>query len=1086
MDTIQKKWSRCGSILLCLLCLLALVPVTAKAEETTTNQKPETVRVGWYEDSYHITGANGARSGYAYEYEQALAAYTGWNYEYVKGDWSELLQMLQNGEIDLIAALSYTDDRAQTMLFSDLPMGHEKYYLYADLSNKEISPSNLATLNGKRIVVMEDSVQATQFYDWEAQHNIQTQHINIDSFERAKEKALNHEIDGVISTETPAWVDANLSAIATTGGSDIYYGVNKKRPDLKEKLDEAMRKMEYDKPFYADELYQRYLSAQSVAVLSNDETQWLDQHGAIRIGCLNDDLGFSTKDAESGAFVGVLNDYIQYAANSLKNQTLAFELNGFDSQTEEIEALQKGEIDMIFHVNQNPYAAEDNGFALSNTVLTINLAAVTANDYLDESAANCVAVEKDNLPLQWFISYNYPDWQIELYDTFDGAVKAVRSGDADCFLVRTGELPEYLKDHNLHSVFLTKAGDVSFAVKRGNAVLLSVLNKTLKPMPASMLSGALSTYENRERKVTFSDYLKDNQLGFIAILSTLFLAILLLILGFLRKSQRAEAQARQAASQLQELNQKLQESQRELQAALLQAEGANSAKTTFLSNMSHDIRTPMNAIVGISNLMAAELNDPDKLREHIDKLQSSSQYLLSLINDILDMSKIEAGKSVLHNERMNLGEQVTQLDTIIRPQAQAKKQTLTIRTENLRHENVIGDPMRLRQVLLNILSNAVKYTNDCGKIDFTIEEIPREGHYARYKFTITDNGIGMTPEFMTHLYDSFARAENSVTNKVQGTGLGMAIAKNIVELMGGAIHADSTVGKGTRFEVTLDFHIDEQADASIQKMQILILDCSPHTLAQIQEAVLGKPVILQTAYGVGEAIKQLHKYTFDAVLTGHTNDSSQIAENKQLREAEPDIILIGAGKRPRDEVMEELPGVGLDGYVSMPFFLSNMEAEVNRVREARASTPHKDEAPLRGMKFLCAEDNDLNAEILDSLLEMAGATCTVYSDGAEIVKAFETVKPGDYDVILMDVQMPNMNGLEATRAIRNGSNPLGKTIPIIAMTANAFSDDIQRCLDAGMDAHLAKPVDMAEVERTVRRFKTLGGGKPDPVSTDEK
>ena len=1076
MDTTRKKWSRGISLLLCLPCLLTLMPTAAKAEETTTDTEPETIRVGWYEDSYHITGANGARSGYAYEYEQALAAYTGWNYEYVKGDWSELLQKLQNGEIDLMAALSYTDERAETMLFSDLPMGQEKYYLYADLTNKEISPSDLSTLNGKRIVVMEDSVQATQFSDWEAQHNIQTQHINIDSFERARDQALNHEIDGVISTETPAWVEAGMSAIATTGGSDIYYGINKQRPDLKVKLDEAMRKMEYDRPFYADELYQRYLSAQSVAVLSNDEVEWLTQHGPIRIGWLNNDLGFSTMDTESGAFVGVLNDYIQYAADSLKNQTLDFALTGFDSQAEEIEALKNGEIDMIFHTCQNPYAAEENGFALSNTVLTVNLAAVTANDTFDESAANRVAVEKDNLSLQWFISYNYPDWQIVAYDTFADAERAVRSGEADCFLVRTGELPEYIKDHNVHSVFLTKAGNVSFAVKRGNAVLLSVLNKTLKPMPASMLSGALSSYENRDRKVTFSDYLKDNLLVVITAMMALFLGILLLILGFLRKSQRAEAQARQAASQLQELNRKLQESQRELQTTLLQAESANSAKTTFLSNMSHDIRTPMNAIVGISNLMGAELNDPDKLREHIDKLQSSSQYLLSLINDILDMSKIEAGKNVLHNERMNLGEQVAQLDAVIRPQAQAKKQTLTIRTEHLRHENVIGDPMRLRQVLMNILSNAVKYTNDGGKIDFTIEEIPREGHYARYKFTITDNGIGMTPEFMTHLYDSFARAENSVTNKVQGTGLGMAIAKNIVELMGGAIHAESAVGKGTRFEVTLDFHIDEQADASIQKMQILILDSNPKTLAQIQEAVLGKPVLLQTAYGVEEAVKQLHKYSFDAVLTGHTNDPGQLVENKQLREAVPDIILIGAGKRPRDEVMDELPAVGLDGYVSMPFFLSNMEAEINRVKETRAATPHKDEAPLKGMKFLCAEDNDLNAEILDSLLEMAGAACTVYSDGAEIVKAFETVKLGEYDVILMDVQMPNMNGLEATRAIRHGSNPLGKTIPIIAMTANAFSDDIQRCLDAGMDAHLAKPVDMAEVERTVRRFKTLGGG----------
>ena len=328
MERVMKRNRIClrrySWFLLCVVAFFIMLPVSAKAEEPAQ----KTVRVGWYEDSYHITGENGERSGYGYEYEQAVAAYTGWKYEYVKGDWSELLEMLQNGEIDMMAALSYTDERAQTMLFSELPMGKEKYYLYANLGNAEISASDLATLNGKRIVVMEKSVQAVQFSEWEKTHRITTEHINGDSFEQAREMAKNHEIDGVISTETPAWVEAGMSAIAVTGGSDIYYGINKNRPDLKEELDNAMRSMEYDKPFYADELYQRYLSAQSVAVLSYEEQDWLEEHGAIQIGYWKYDFGISTYNDEQRKIEGIIADYIVYAADCLSNQNLKFDVTG--------------------------------------------------------------------------------------------------------------------------------------------------------------------------------------------------------------------------------------------------------------------------------------------------------------------------------------------------------------------------------------------------------------------------------------------------------------------------------------------------------------------------------------------------------------------------------------------------------------------------------------------------------------------------------------------------------------------------------------------------------------------------------------
>ena len=431
---------------------------------------------------------------------------------------------------------------------------------------------------------------------------------------------------------------------------------------------------------------------------------------------------------------------------------------------------------------------------------------------------------------------------------------------------------------------------------------------------------------------------------------------------FLREKQQRELQVEKEANlrleqyniQLTKANDEMRKAQVIAADALQTAERASKAKTDFLSNMSHDIRTPMNAIIGITILMKNELHQPEKLAEHLGKLESSGQLLLGIINDILDMSRIESGKTTLNVEKMNLPKQISQLDSIIRQQAGQRSQTFTVES-HLQHENVLADPNRLKQVLMNILSNAVKYTPTGGHIRLELDELPRNEHYARYRFVVQDDGIGMSEDYQKTLFEPFTREEKSGTNKVQGTGLGMAITKSVVDLMGGSISVESATDKGTRFEVVLEFPIDTEAD-TVQEAQML-------------------------------------------------PEEGEIA------------------------------------------------------------------SPLSGMKFLCAEDNAINAEILQMLLEASGASCTICSDGQEIVDTFAGVKPGDYDIILMDVQMPIMDGLEATRRIRSGENPLGKTIPILAMTANAFLEDMQKSKEAGMDEHLSKPVDIRALEQTVKRFR---------------
>ena len=919
-----NRQTGCILLCICMLLLMLTVPVSAADPVTGTIEmektESKTVRVGWYEDSYHITDRNGDRSGYGYEYEQAVSAYTGWDYDYVTGNWEELLKKLQDGEIDLMGALSYTDERAKTMLFSDLPMGEEKYYLYADLANSDISASDITSLNGQSIAMMENSVQTTQFSDWEKKYNVKTTHVFVNSMDQAKEMFAKHEIQGVISTETSIWVSTGLSAVFTTGGSEIYYGINKNRPDLKEKLDSAMRAMENDKPFYSDDLYKQYIATQSVATLSSDEQEWLKQHGAIRVGYLENDPGFSVVDPKSGKLMGVVNDYIEYASNCFE-QPLDFDLVGLDSQEALIQAVRDNKIDMIFHVNQNPYYAEENGLALSNTVLSMPFAAVTAQAAFDESAENTVAIAKENSKYKWYVTYNYPNWNIKEYNSIKDAEQAVRNGKADCFIVRPGQAMDYVNDKKMHSVFLTKTANTSFAVDKGNTILMSILNKTLKSIQTSKLTGAVSMYEDSLKKVTFTDFVKDNFLTVILLLTAVMLLILGMFYYLLKKARVAEEIAKEAKEQ---------------------AERANAAKSTFLFNMSHDIRTPMNALLGYNQMMKKELTDP-KLLHYQRAIEQSGNLLLSIINNVLDMARIESGRSELDESYAQVGKILEEIKSVFEPQA-GKKEIRLIFETHVEHRHILCDITKMKQILVNLISNAVKYTQEGGTVIVRTQEIPCEQEgYIKIQSEVRDTGIGMSKEFLPTLFDSFSRERNTTVGKVSGTGLGMAIVKKYVDLMGGSIEVESEPGKGTVFTVTL---IHKMADEKYYNQK------------------------------------------------AETADVSDMEEN------------------------------------------------------------------LRGKHVLLAEDNDLNAEIAMTVLGETGLIIERVEDGVQCVNKIEQMPSGSYDLIFMDIQMPNMDGYKATRCIRNLKDKKKAEIPIIAMTANAFEEDRKKAFDAGMDGHIAKPIDM--------------------------
>ncbi len=527
----------------------------------------------------------------------------------------------------------------------------------------------------------------------------------------------------------------------------------------------------------------------------------------------------------------------------------------------------------------------------------------------------------------------------------------------------------------------------------------------------------------------------------------------------------------------------------QLGQALRAAQAANNSKTTFLSNMSHDIRTPMNAILGFTTLLAKDADNPAKVREYTRKLTASGQHLLSLINDVLDVSKIESGKAVLTIGEFRLNSVISSVDAIIRPAAKDRGQNFDIQVTGIRHEYLVGDETRLNQILINLLSNAVKYTQEGGSIWLRIIGLEqRSGQYEHIRIEVEDNGYGMTPEYLQVIFDAFTRAENSTTNKVQGTGLGMAITKNIVELMGGTIEVASEVDKGTIFTVDLELRISEQEeDSRFWKnhgiSQILVVDDDPDVRESIQALMEDTGVLTDTLQDGEAAVEALQnadcgEKSYQMVLLDWKMPGIDGVETARRirREIAEDIPILLLTAYDWDEIEEEAREAGIDGFLTKPFFVSALKEKILEltVREEEHIWNTGEESGLEGEHFLVAEDNEINAEILEELLSIEGADCEILENGELVVERFANAQPGEFDAILMDVQMPVMNGYEATRRIRALEREDAASIPIVAMTANAFAEDVKEALNAGMNAHVSKPVDMEVLKRTIKELKRRG------------
>ena len=936
MNKSRKTSAVLFACIFVILGMWMMSSVYCQAAETHKDEKqPQTIRVGSFEDTFNYVDKNGVRQGYGYELMQALAGYTGWKFEYVKCDWSNCFDKLENGEIDIMGDISYTDERAQKMLFPEEPMAEEKYILYADLSNLDIGTSDFKFMDGKRVGVLMDTEPEIMLTEWENKNGIHTEHVNVNNDDDVEKKLANHEIDCFVSLEESLWSEQGISSVTTIGKSGIYFAINKERSDIKMELDRAMRQLEQDSPFFKTDLYKKYFTLDYNQSLTGEEKSWLEEHGSIRIGFLNNDPAIFSMDEETGKLNGMLAEYISYAKDCLGNQRLKFGIQEYDDYNEMLRALQDHEIDMIFYVGRNPDLAEKKGYTLTNTAWTYSLMAVTDEKYFNENEAYSVAVVKEHEALKQHIAFSYPHWKLIDCDSLADATDMVSHQKADCFLMGTSQALKYDNNRDFKSIPLTKTMEACFAVRSGEGTLLSILNKTLKAMPSDMLTSTLAIYDSTADKVTFYDFVKDNMLAFFATAGFFGLSIIAMILVFLRKARKAEAAAKLAANDTQKLNDKL-------EIALKKAEDASLAKTRFLNNMSHDIRTPMNVILGYAQLMEDELKGKDmpETSEHLEKLKQSGNLLLSIINNVLDMAKIESGKMEINENYGRIGAIRQSLFEIF--EDEAKKKNLALHyTINVEHEHILTDTTKIKEIFANILGNAIKYTPPGGSVMVNLDELPCDEHgYMMVRTRISDTGIGMSEEYLTEIFEAFTREQNTTKSKIAGTGLGMSIVKKYVDLLGGTIEVESELGKGSTFTVTLKHKI---ADESY--------------------------------------------------------------------------------------------------YVKKHLEESGISREI-----------------LKDRSILLAEDNDLNAEIAAVILERAGLKVERVEDGLQCISRITEMPAGTYDIVLMDIQMPKMDGYKATQTIRNLSDQEKACIPIIAMTANAFEEDKRAAIAAGMNGHIAKPI----------------------------
>ncbi len=904
-------------------------------------QSAETVKVGYYFSNNFQEGMDdrSPKSGYSYEYLQKLASYTGWKYEYVYGEWDELFEKLKDGEIDLMAGVAYSEDRVDQIGYPDSEMLNETFYIYKDTDDSSMQCGDIASYSGKKIGTLKGDQRMTAALEqWKARHRADIEIEYYSDFTECARVFNEQQIDGFVSADNVVSSYSGITPVEKIGKQLFYLCTAKEREDLLSELNMAMSIMNERDAVEVDELRNKYYTETTVSVfLSQQEQQWMKEHAQITVGYLADYLPYCDK-AEDGSATGLVSDIVPDLFDALSGDyDPEIIYRCFDDQQEMLDCLKNGEVDFVMPVSDGKWYAEQEEFVQSSAVVAFPIALVYREPY-DNEVTSRIAVNQNNLRQYWYTLANYPDAEIVMYDGIEACIDAVNSGETDSTLLSALRVSQLLNgEKKLNIITLSDSEKLCFGVAAGNKALLQILNHGLSILGESYGLNHTHRYLDTVVTYTLTDVIQDHVWLFIGLLTVL---LILIVTYFIHREQEQKKAAQH------ELKQK-----ELLEKALCAAKQASVAKKVFLQNMSHDIRTPMNAVLGFTNLAIQAGGDTEKTQDYLSKIKISGNHLLGIVNEVLEISRIESGQTKLDESVWSIADIVKETDIIIRDQALAKKQEFSIDIWQVQDMYIYCDKLRVKEILVNLLGNAVKYTQTGGSISLRIIQKPCEKeNFGNYEIHVKDNGCGMSEEFLQKIFEPFERQANSTISGIQGTGLGMTIIKGFVDAMGGTIDIKSEENKGTEIIVRLCQRIAEAPEKSEEQKTI---SCSPELFA--------------------------------------------------------------------------------------------------------------------GKRVLLVEDNSMNREIATAILEEAGFKVDTAENGAIAVEKVTYYPEGFYDVILMDIQMPVMDGYTATRKIRSLENKAIAKIPIIAVSANAFDEDRQTSLEAGMNGHLAKPIVVDEL------LEVLGG-----------
>ena len=909
-----------------LTVLSAVMPAPALAAQT--DQQVKTVRVGWLINNEGFQDGNpGERlSGWGYEYLQTLSYYTpGWQYEYVSGTFTELMDMLEAGEIDLMPNISYSEERAQKLLFSSNPEGTERYYIYAKPDRDDLSKGDPQALQGLTIGYNPGVMQTTVGQQWLADEGITCTYKEMPGGGDLFAALANDEVDAIIMNDTIS--SPSASPMFYVGSSDYYFAVPKSRPDLMDDINSAMAAINRVNPRYNDEVKSNYSAQNSgSSSLTGDERTWLKANGnTITLGYLTGKLPYCNED-ENGEMEGPLASLATTLHDKfgITVKTVAFESN------EKLQkALTKGTVDVALPIYRDYWLAEQMGFVQSSPLGSMSLTVIHAGSDLSKDLQS-IACTKSSIVNHRVLESLYPTANITECESGDEMFNALALGKVSSIIVPSSRVETIRDKYDIEEydkTELSNTAELSCWISRGEPELLGIINKGIINAGDSL---AASNYSSASYTAQESDTLRFLYRNRTAIAATLIgiLSVSIILLIWSLKRARTERE---------------------------KAVAANAAKSAFLTRMSHDIRTPLNGILGLIEIEELKEGDMQAARESRAKARVAANHLLSLINDILEMGRIEEHKMTLEHESFNLKELCDDALVLCRLRASDRGITLLNTSEPYAvDQSMIGSPTHIRRIIINLLDNSIKYNKHGGIVTFSSTVKPLNDTRALFCFTIEDTGIGMTPEFLKHIYEPFAQEGNDARSKFQGTGMGMPIVKSLIDMMGGTIEISSELGVGSTFSVQIPLDIDKNPQAHIKLVQ---------------------------------------------------------------------------------------------------------------------ATPN---CSLAGMSVLLAEDNDLNAEIAQTLLESEDVAVTRAANGDEVVDLYLSHPAGSFDAILMDIMMPGMDGYEATRVIRLSGKPDAADIPIIALTANAFAEDAKAARDAGMNDHLPKPLDFNKLKIILARIKQHG------------